>query len=72
MSGYWDTLFDWAAEDEVTDTNGHGTVARYVSGCRCRTCKEANSQYQKAYKLKRKEIACKLAASTVSAPTQQA
>ena len=33
----------------------HGDVKRYWRGCRCQLCKSANTEHNRAYKLRRKE-----------------
>ena len=38
----------------IIHSPSHGTIAKYVRGCRCDDCKKAMSQYSKAYRYKRK------------------
>lgn len=33
----------------------HGTYSRYQSGCRCRRCKRANTDYFRAYRERKRE-----------------
>ncbi len=35
----------------------HGTRARYVKGCRCRPCKDANAEYTRAWRARNRSRA---------------
>jgi hypothetical protein len=52
-------------------TAKHGTRHRYVSGCRCDDCKEANRLYQRDLRQRRAEGGPVRPATVVSLPSQQ-
>jgi hypothetical protein len=41
----------------------HGTRNRYLSGCACEACREANATYQRQRRRRRRESACRGVAS---------